>query len=315
MPFPALAEEPLFSWPLDCILGETCFIQQYVDRDAGPGARDYTCGPLSYDGHRGTDIRLAHRREIENEGVTVLAAAPGQVLAIRDNMRDIAQGSDNSPDIDGREFGNGVLIDHGDGWRSQYCHMRKGSITVKKGQKVSRGRALGLIGLSGQTEFPHLHIKLTNGGDIIDPFQPNDEPTCETTVASQLWEQPIAYSAGGLMAAGFAAGTLSFDEIRQGPPALAALNPATPALVLWAYFYGLQKGDKISLVIRYPNGSTLIDESFTVTRNRAELYRLAGKKRRAKGWPEGKYFAYVKLTRNGVETARQEISIEAITSP
>ena len=31
----------------------------------------------------------------------------------------------------GRNCGNGVTLDHGDGWQTQYCHMRRGSVAVK----------------------------------------------------------------------------------------------------------------------------------------------------------------------------------------
>ena len=68
---PAAALE--LSAPLDC---PDCYIQSYVDRDPGPGAADYTCGALSYDGHNGTDFRTATIAEMR-EGVPVIAAAPG----------------------------------------------------------------------------------------------------------------------------------------------------------------------------------------------------------------------------------------------
>ena len=37
--------------PVDCRLGEDCWVQFYVDRDPGPESLDYACGSLSYDGH------------------------------------------------------------------------------------------------------------------------------------------------------------------------------------------------------------------------------------------------------------------------
>ena len=87
----------------------------------GPAATDFTCGPLSYDGHDGTDIALPTRAAMA-EGVAVLAAAPGTVTGIRDGIADFA------PVIQGKECGNGVVIDHGAGWVTQYCHLRQGSV-------------------------------------------------------------------------------------------------------------------------------------------------------------------------------------------
>src|SRR5574340_591175 len=80
---------PPFRMPLNCEYGKTCFIQNYVDHDPGPGRADYRCGRLSYDGHHGTDFRLRDEVDMER-GVYVVAAAPGVVKAIRDGMADIS---------------------------------------------------------------------------------------------------------------------------------------------------------------------------------------------------------------------------------
>ena len=82
-------------------------------------------------------------------GVDVLAAADGMVKATRDGMADpnVAEtGVDAVKDV---ECGNGVLIEHDDGWSTQYCHMKKGSIRVREGDTVHhrdaarRGRPVG----------------------------------------------------------------------------------------------------------------------------------------------------------------------------
>src|SRR6056297_3565665 len=134
-PPPALAEPPVLDLPVACVLGETCHLQQFPDRDPGPGARDFTCGPLSYDGHKGTDVALASEADMR-AGVAVLAAAGGVVKAVRDGMADAAQGDVGAPDITDRECGNGVVIDHGAGWETQYCHMARGSLRVARGEPV-----------------------------------------------------------------------------------------------------------------------------------------------------------------------------------
>src|SRR3546814_20632420 len=54
----ARADDLRFGMPIDCTIGEDCYLQQYVDHDPGGGYRDYRCGTLSYDGHKGTDFRL-----------------------------------------------------------------------------------------------------------------------------------------------------------------------------------------------------------------------------------------------------------------
>jgi len=154
---PAQAGAFTLSLPVDCTLNETCFIQQFTDRDPSPKATDYTCGPLSYDGHKGTDFAVPTLRDMEN-GVTVLAASPGTIRATRDGMPDIASNAPNAPDITNQDCGNAVVITHAGGWETQYCHLKRGSVVVTRGQTVSAGTPVGQIGLSGNTEFPHLHL-------------------------------------------------------------------------------------------------------------------------------------------------------------
>src|SRR4051812_44563995 len=156
---PARAQEsaPVLSFPVACEIGVTCFVQNYVDHDSGSGAKDYRCGALTYDGHDGTDIRLPNLAAMR-KGVAVVAAADGVVRARRDGMDDVSIRDAGASAVKGREAGNGVVIDHGNGWQTQYAHMRKGSILVKPRNRVSAGQALGLVGLSGDTEFPHLHF-------------------------------------------------------------------------------------------------------------------------------------------------------------
>ena len=82
-----VAGAPLLQQPIDCELGETCYIQNYVDADPSSDYADFACGKLSYDGHKGTDFALPTLADMQR-GVDVLAAAPGRVLGTRDGMKD-----------------------------------------------------------------------------------------------------------------------------------------------------------------------------------------------------------------------------------
>ena len=68
--------------PVACEVGRSCFVQNYVDRDASPAAGDYQCGTLTYDTHDGTDIRVP-TLAAQKAGVDVVAAADGAVLRTR----------------------------------------------------------------------------------------------------------------------------------------------------------------------------------------------------------------------------------------
>ena len=278
------------AWPVDCTLGQTCRIQHYVDRDPGPGARDFTCGTLSYDGHDGTDIALANRAAMR-AGVKVLAAAAGKVLGVRDGIADFV------PPITGRECGNGVLVDDGDGWQTQYCHMKQGSVTVHKGDQVTTGLPLGLVGQSGAADFPHLHLTVRHNGQAVDPFAP-DRTTCGTPPAPGLWSKALPYEAGGFLAAGFASELPSFDAIQAGLPTQ-PLSPNAPAIVLWAEVFGGQAGDVMAFAIANPDGSTLLQTTATLTRTQDQLFRAAGKKLHV-ALGQGIYHGSITLLRAGI---------------
>ena len=292
--------------PVDCTLGQDCFIQQHVDRDPGPGAVDFTCGTLTYDGHDGTDFRLVDDAAMA-AGVNVLAAAPGVVQAIRDDVPDVASGDAEAPDVNGRECGNGVLVERNDQWRLQYCHLRKGSIRVTWGQTVEAGQVLGQIGLSGQTQFPHLHLTVRDPqGRVIDPFdaRPQDAD-CALADTDTLWAHPIAYAPSGVLGAGFLDRLPDYAEVRAGTAAAPGLGTDAPALVFWAHFYGLRQGDRLELGLTAPDGSVLAEMAHVMDRTRAAEFRAVGRKAQG-AWPAGDYRGTAILSRNGAAIGRVE---------
>ena len=201
-------EHVVFALPLACEAHKTCFIQSYVDTDPGPAVKDYACGAASYDKNNGVDFRLLSA-EAARVGVPVLAAAAGKVKATRDGMADQFLRAAKPGDVKGRECGNGVVIEHGDGWETQYCHLMKGSIPVSKGQAVGKGEKLGFVGYSGMADFAHLHFVVRHNGQVIDPFAPEAGPGACAAAGKPvtLWEPAVpaafGYRNGEIIATGF----------------------------------------------------------------------------------------------------------------
>lgn len=151
LPTTGSAQEAPFKleMPLRCTQGSDCWIVNYVDVDTGPGVQDYMCGRASYDAHKGTDIAIMDAN-VMRQGVEIFASAGGIVRGTRNDMRDIDFNMGGGREsVKTKECGNGVLLDHGGGWTTQYCHMLRESVTVNKGDKVEAGQTLGLVGLSG----------------------------------------------------------------------------------------------------------------------------------------------------------------------
>ena len=61
LPLTAGASPPALTLPLACAPNRDCWIANHVDLDPGPGVRDYACGDLTYDGHKGTDFAIRDR--------------------------------------------------------------------------------------------------------------------------------------------------------------------------------------------------------------------------------------------------------------
>ncbi|MCR4614846.1 MAG: M23 family metallopeptidase [Clostridiales bacterium] len=92
-------------------------------------------------------------------GVDIGAKTGAKIACARDGKVE-ATGSNNSA-------GNYILIDHGNGLKTYYCHCSK--VYAPQGAVVREGEIIALVGDTGQTTGPHLHFEIRYNGERYDP--------------------------------------------------------------------------------------------------------------------------------------------------
>jgi murein DD-endopeptidase MepM/ murein hydrolase activator NlpD len=94
--------------------------------------------------HKGMDISAA-------QGVPIKAPRDGVVAATGDYFFN----------------GNTVMIDHGQGYVTMYCHLSE--ISAEEGQEVTTGETVGAVGATGRVTGAHLHFGTYLNGTAVDP--------------------------------------------------------------------------------------------------------------------------------------------------
>lgn len=94
--------------------------------------------------HYGTDIAA-------NAGEDVLAFAAGVVGLAGESA----------------DYGNYIVIDHGDGWTTLYAHCS--ALLAEPGRSVTAGERIALVGATGAATGPHLHLELRRDGVYYNP--------------------------------------------------------------------------------------------------------------------------------------------------
>lgn len=307
---------PVLDLPVACTVGTDCWAVNYVDLDPSVETRDYACGKATYDGHKGVDFAIRDLAAMA-KGVPVLAAASGTVEGVRDGMADVDAGRPGGrAAIAGRECGNGVLVDHGSGWTTQYCHLRLNSVRVKKGDRVGKGQTLGMVGHSGLAEFPHVHIQVAKDGRIVDPFVGLERAAACGLGAHPLWSRDslakIPYKPTAVGNVGFAQAVPKQDAARSGLHGDKVLSRRAPVLILWTDIFWVDKGDTLSLRIVGPGGETIVEHASTLDRKQARRFAYAGKKKKGLFWDTGKYTGEVKLARKGEKGPEEYFAVAEI---
>ncbi|MGE0283371.1 MAG: M23 family metallopeptidase [Rhizobiaceae bacterium] len=253
--------------PVQCAIGTECFVQQFADVQPGPDRQDPFCGKATYDGHDGTDIRVVSMKDIQRD-VPVLAMADGTVLQTRDGVEDrLVKTKQEADAITRIGCGNAVFIAHEDDYQTRYCHMRKGSIAVRSGDKVKRGQQIGLIGASGLAQFPHVEVAVKKGRAMLDPVTgQNLEGGCLTdaTKAAPLFSKQDAGLLGRgevqMLGVGLAGDRVEYARLAEdGPPP--AATTSSPLALGWVWVMNLRQGDQVQVRLTGPDGAVIAEQT------------------------------------------------------
>ena len=250
-------------------------------------------------------------------GVAVLAAAAGRVRAARDGVADASVREAGKESVENRECGNGVVLEHGGGWETQYCHLRRGSLRVKAGEQVAAGQALGLVGLSGLTEYPHMHLSVRHKGKLVDPFR-GEQDSANCSAGRPLWWAEVAaelpYAPGAVYNTGFAPEPPDPEALRSGRYRNAGvLGAGVPAFVFYAEVFGVSAGDTLEIRLTGPDGATLAERRIPIAKRQARRLAYIGVRRSAAAWKPGVYRGEARLVHAGGSlspAASQAASVE-----
>lgn len=250
-------------WPLLAAPGFTDpgyhAVTGYVDHNPSfPGRlQDYACGTRTYDtsggyNHMGTDYYLwpFAWNKMDAGDVQVVAAAPGVIINKTDGN------PDRSCTFNSNKW-NAVYVRHADGSIAWYGHLKAGSVTPKAiGETVVTGDYLGLVGSSGNSTGPHLHLELHDATyQLIDPYA----GTCNPRNSASWWraQRPYNDSAVNKIMTGHA--PVAF----QSCPSPDLTNEATAFTagdtIYFTAFYRDQAGDQTSTYrLLRPDGSVYV---------------------------------------------------------
>jgi len=237
--------DPLvLEWPVPGVEGVDWVINNYVDLQPGSGLRDYRGGVKTYDGHQGVDIDVPNFRWMDDDH-PVVAAHAGEVVAVHDSE------PDRNTSCVG--FWNFVRIRHDDGSVLIYGHLKQGSVAVPVGQLVAAGDTLGVVGSSGCSTQPHLHLELLGpSGSLLDPFRDG------------LWASEPAYDPPlELMDLSLKDGSISgLDELKDPEPNATAVTLGG-TLGVGLSMSGGAAGDVVRVTVEDGGGSLVYDLTTT----------------------------------------------------
>lgn len=112
----------------------------------------------------GNRVNPITKKKEFHEGIDIAASVGTKVHAVADGTVVIARQDDS--------YGKYVKVKHKDGIYSLYAHLK--NINVKQGQAIKQNAVIGVVGVTGETNGPHLHFEIIEDGKNVNPLSVYD---------------------------------------------------------------------------------------------------------------------------------------------
>lgn len=220
---------------------------------------DFHCGARTYDlasgyNHAGIDYFLwpFPWRMMDAEVIEIVAAAPGTLLGKDDGNPDRSCNQHTGPQW------NAVYVLHADGTVAWYGHMKAGTLTPKPiGAGIAAGEYLGLVGSSGFSSGPHLHLELRSSNLPGSVAQEPHAGECRSGSSQWASQRPYFDSRIVLLATHGAPPDFNVpcpNPTQETPNFRNQFQPGELARFA-AYYRDQLRGDLTQYRIRRPDGS------------------------------------------------------------
>jgi len=239
-------------------------ISAFVDHnnDGPDQLTDWDCGDRTYDtesgNHRGTDFQGTQFPwlTMANDGLVAIAAADGVLVGKHDGEPDQRCSFDENADP------NYVVLRHADGSEIIYAHFKSGSVTHKKvGDSIEQGDYLGVVGSSGISTGPHLHLEVVDSNNRLnDPYA----GTCNLLNDESWWENQESYYEKRVVSVRTHSASPEFPPCpQQEMPHFKDVFAPTDSIFLSVTVRDFEDVDSIDVQLLAPNGQVAWEQTYT----------------------------------------------------
>ena len=184
-------------------------------------------------------------------------------------------------------------------WEKYAAVLVDYSTKVKKGDFVTSGQTIGQIGLSGLTEFPHLHINVQQGDKFFDPFTGRERYTVGSK--NSLWNanvyQQLIYKPLIIYNVGVSDEIPKLLDIRNEKYKTERISFFSNMMIFWVDMFHVETNDVINIVVKNPDGNIFLNKKIVFDKSNAKKLFYVGKRKPSNGFSKGRYTVQISFKR------------------